>query len=50
MWLWCLNVIYGKVGSKLALSTVEKYAYVPFGYSGVIVNLPLNSSKSPLSS
>jgi len=29
---------------------VEKYAYIPFGYSGVVVNLPLYSSKSPLSS
>ena len=42
--------MYGKVGAKLALSTVEKYAYVPFGYSGVTVYFPLNSSKSPLSS
>jgi len=27
-----------------------KYAYVPFGYSGVTPNLPLNASKVPTAS
>ena len=39
--------MYGKVGSLVVLSTVEKYAYVPFGKSWFTINLPLCSSKSP---
>ena len=49
---------YGKVGLKYPLNTpslsvslvltVAKYAYTPFGYCGVIPNLPLCSSRSPV--
>ena len=38
---------YGNSGSKLLEPIPTKYAYVPFGYSGVLPYLPLCWSKSP---
>ena len=40
--------MYGYADTLVSVgSTVTKYAYVPFGYSGVLQVLPLCSSKSP---
>ena len=40
--------MYGYAGTVVSVGfTVTKYAYVPFGYSGVLQVLPLCSSKSP---
>ena len=38
---------YGKDGSNELVLIPTKYAYVPFGYSGVLPYLPLCTSKSP---
>ena len=35
----------GPAESTVVVLTVAKYAYVPLGYSGVIPNLPLFSSR-----
>ena len=38
---------YGNTGDPVIVEIPAKYAYVPFGKSGVLPNLPLFSSRSP---
>ena len=51
---YVLPIKYGYLPSNLFVPvpnpTVEKYAYTPFGNSGVFPNLPLWMSKSPVPS
>ena len=44
--LYLFPIKYGNSGIEEILR-VAKYAYTPFGNSGVFPNLPLFSSKSP---